>query len=118
MRYQSGSPLTKRFFSPYDGDFTLRRSPQGTEPGAGNSANAIAEFRTPDTMEVDARVAYDFHELLTHDGRHHLMLIADLFNLFDLGNAVGIEARDLSTFGTVTRRQQPFRFQIGLRYTY
>jgi hypothetical protein len=118
VRYQSGSPLTKRFFSPYDGDFTLRRSPQGTEPGIGNSANAIAEFRTPDTLEVDARAAYDFHALLTPDGRHHLQLIADLFNLFDLGNAVGIEARDLPTFGTVTRRQQRFRFQIGLRYTY
>jgi len=118
LRYQSGSPLSKRFFNAFDGDFTLRRSPQGTDPGAGNSAAAIAEFRTPDTMEVDARAAYDFHELLTRDGRHHLMLIADLFNLFDLGNAVGVEVRDLPTFGTVTRRQQPFRFQIGLRYTY
>jgi len=118
VRYQSGAPLTKRFFNPYDADYTLRRSPQGTEPGAGNSPDAIAEFRTPDTLEVDARAAYDFHELLTRDGRHHLQLIADLFNLFDLGDAVGIEARDLPTFGTVTRRQQPFRFQIGLRYTY
>jgi hypothetical protein len=118
VRYQSGSPLTKRFFNPFDGDFTDRRSPQGTEPGTGNAQNAIAEFRTPDTMEVDVRAAYDFHEHLTRDGRHHLMLIADLFNLFDLGNAVGIEQRDLPTFGTVTRRQQPFRFQIGLRYTY
>src|SRR5262249_1709451 len=104
--------------NPYDGDFTNRRSPQGTEPGAGNSANGIAEFRTPDTMEVDARAAYDFHELLTRDGRHHLVLIVDLFNLFDLGNAVGLESRDLATLGTVPRRQQPFRFQMGLRYTY
>ena len=118
VRYQSGSPLTKRFFNPFDGDYTNRRSPQGTEPGAGNGANGIAEFRTPDTMEVDVRVAYDFHQLLTPDGRHHLQLIADLFNLFDLGNGVGLENRDLPTFGTVTRRQQPFRFQIGLRYTY
>jgi hypothetical protein len=97
VRYQSGSPLTKRFFNPFDGDYTDRRSPQGTEPGAGNAQNAIAEFRTPDTMEVDVRAAYDFHELLTPDGRHHLMLIADLFNLFDLGNAVGVEQRDLPT---------------------
>jgi hypothetical protein len=118
LRYQSGAPLSKRFFNQYDGDFTDRRAPMGNDPGAGNSANAIAEFRTPDTMEVDARAAYDFHELLTRDGRHHLLLIADLFNLFDLGNAVGVESRDLATFGTVTRRQQPFRFQIGLRYTY
>ena len=118
LRYQSGAPLAKRFFNPYDADYTLRRSPQGTEPGAGNSPDAIAEFRTPDTLEVDARAAYDFHALVTLDGRHHLQLIADLFNLFDLGGAVGIEARDLPTFGTVTRRQQPFRFQIGLRYTY
>ncbi|HEX9102929.1 MAG TPA: hypothetical protein VF997_12040, partial [Polyangia bacterium] len=118
VRYQSGAPLTKRFFDAGDGDFTLRRSPQGTEPGAGNSAAAIAAFRLPDTIEVDARVAYDFHALLTGDGRHHLQLIADLFNLFDLGGAVAIEARDLPTFGAVTRRQQPFRFQIGLRYTY
>ncbi len=115
-RYQSGSPLTRRFFDPSDGGYTLRRSPQGTEPGAGNGA--IAELRTPDTLEVDLRVAYDFHALLTRDGRHHLQLIADLLNLFDLGSAVAIDVRDLPTFGTVTRRQEPFRFQIGLRYTY
>ncbi|MDB4966839.1 MAG: protein oar, partial [Myxococcales bacterium] len=118
VRYQTGTPLTKRFFNPYDGDYTDRRSPSGTEPGGGNSANAVAEFRTPDTLQVDVRAAYDFHDLLTPDGRHHLQLIADLFNLFNLANATGIESRDLPTFGTVTRRQQPFRFQIGLRYTY
>ncbi len=115
-RFQSGSPLTKRYFNGFDGDYTNRHSPTGTEPGAGNSANAVSELRTPDVLQVDVRVAYDFVELI---GRgHHLVVIADLFNLFDLGAATGIEARDLATFGTVTRRQQPFRFQLGLRYTY
>lgn len=105
LRYQSGAPFARLFYSPYDGGYTLRRTPEDA-------------LRLPDTVEVDLRAAYDFHALLTRDGRHHLQLIADLFNLFDLGAPVAIEARDLPTFGTVTRRQEPFRFQIGLRYTY
>ena len=88
FRYQTGAPFTRRYFNPADDDYTLRRAPQDSE-------------RTAATVELDARVAYDFHELLSGDGRHHLVVLADLFNLFDQSDG-----------------QQPFRFQIGLRYTY
>jgi hypothetical protein len=93
LRYQSGSPSPRLFFNGYDGDFTDRRAAPDREP------------RTADTVELDGRVGYDFHELLTHDGRHHLVVIADLFSLFTRG-------------GPAWPGQEPSRFQMGLRYTY
>jgi hypothetical protein len=114
FNYMSGAPLTKLFYNQYDGDYTNRRSPQGNEPGTGNTPNQIGEFRTPDVVVVNMRVSYDFHALI----RQHLILIADLFNLFNLSASTTVENRDLPTFGAVTARQQPFRFQLGLRYTY
>jgi hypothetical protein len=113
-QYQSGQPLSKLFYSPVDSGYTYRRSPQGTDPGTGNSANNIAEFRTPDTLTFSLRAEYDFHELI----HQHLMLITDFFNLFNLSAPTGLENRDLPTFATVNARQQPFRFQLGLRYVY
>jgi hypothetical protein len=115
LRYQTGSPLTKLYFNVFDGGYTLRRSSQGTDPSSPNDPQAVAEFRIPDRMEIDLRVAYDLFSVL-HP--HHLQIIADLFNLFDLGTATGVESRDLPTFGTVASRQAPFRFQLGLKYSY
>jgi len=110
----SGAPLSKKVFNPYDGNYTNLRSPQGTEPGKGNSPAQISEFRLPDTLTVNARVQYDFTELL----KQHIIVIADAFNLFDLDAARTVENRDVPTFGTVIARQTPFRFQLGLRYVY
>jgi hypothetical protein len=119
--YLTGVPLTAKFFNNQDGGFTNRRSPQGTEPGTPNDPYAVAEFRQPPLLVVDARVTYDFYEL-THQ---HLLLIADLFNLFNLGAAnspngggAALENQNVPSFGQVTSHQQPFRFQLGLRYTY
>ena len=114
FNYISGAPLSKKFFNPYDGDYTNLRSPQGTEPGTGNSPNQVSEFRLPDTFTINVRASYDFYEL----SRQHIILIADLFNLFNLSTPTAIENRDLPTFGAVAARQQPFRFQLGLRYMY
>jgi len=112
--FMSGAPLSKKFFNPYDGNYTNLRSPQGTEPGKPNSPTAIAEFRLPDTLTVNARVQYDLSALI----KQHVIVIADAFNLFDLDAARSLENRDVPTFGTVIARQTPFRFQIGLRYVY
>src|SRR5205085_11579969 len=44
LRYQTGSPETKVYFNIFDGGYTLRRSPQGTDPSSPNNPQAIAEF--------------------------------------------------------------------------
>ena len=58
--------------------------------------------------------SYDLHSLI----RQHLVFIVDFFNLFNLRTANGIENRDNPLYGQVTSRQQPFRFQLALRYMY
>jgi hypothetical protein len=128
FNYSTGLPGTKQFFNQYDAGYTNRRSPQGTDPGA-VSGNTLAtpndptrwsEFRSPDLILVSARVQYDFHALI----RQHIILIADFFNLFNLGGAATngggfpLEQRDLATYGQVRARQTPFRFQLGLRYIF
>ena len=112
--FLSGAPLRKTFFNPYDGGYTNLRAPQGTEPGTANNVNAVSEFRLPDRLNLSARLQYDMHELI----KQHVVLIADVFNLLNLSTATAIESRDVPTFAAVVARQTPFRFQLGLRYTY
>jgi hypothetical protein len=114
LNYLTGSPLSKQFFNATDGDYTIKRSPQGTDPGTGNDAKAISEFRTPDLLQIDTRIAWDLHPLI----HQHLVLIADLFNLFNLSGATSVTNNDVPTFGTAAGRQSPLRFQIGLRYNH
>jgi hypothetical protein len=45
MQFLSGSPLTKQFFNQQDAGYTTLRAPLGTDPGAGNAASNISEFR-------------------------------------------------------------------------
>jgi hypothetical protein len=113
--YRTGAPLSHNYFEFTDGSYLNLRAPTGTDPAASiNNARGFAELRTPDVLEVDVRASYDFQALI----RQHLILIVDIFNLFNLRTATAIENRDLPTFGTVAARQQPFRFQLGLRYNY
>jgi hypothetical protein len=113
--FQTGAPLSHEYFQFTDGGYQNLRGPTGTDPGASpNNAHGFAEFRTPDLLEVDVRASYDFHALI----KQHLIVLLDMFNLFNLRTPNGIEATDLPTFGQVTSRQQPFRFQLGLRYLY
>jgi hypothetical protein len=44
--------------------------------------------------------------------------MADIFNLFNLSAVEGLDTSNSSTFATVTARQRPFRFEIGVRYVY
>jgi hypothetical protein len=117
--YRTGVPISKYFFSPQDSNYSVLRSPIGTEPGAGNNVKSIAEFRMPDTLQLDTRVQYDFHALI----KQHVSLIADFFNLLNLREAGGdfrsvIEQKDIPTFGGVNGRLRSFHFQISLRYLY
>jgi len=122
LEYQSGTPLTKLYFNQTDGGYTVRRSPTGTQPTTANDVAAIAEFRVPALLTVDARASYDVASLFSQ--KVHLTLIADLFNAFNLdvanrgGGANYIENRDLPNFGQVTTRQLPLRFQLGARFQY
>ena len=116
MNYASGSPRTKRYFNQNEGDYTNRRSPTGTEPGATpNDVGAIAELRLPAQLQLDARISYDLHSVLK---KVHLTLIADLFNVFNLDTPTGIEVRDTTTYGQIRTRMTPLRAQLGLRIQY
>ena len=117
FNYVSGSPLTKKFFNAQDavaGNYTNARSPQGTEPGSGNDFKKVTELRLPDIISMDTRVEYDFHGLI----KQHIIVMLDLFNMFNLAAATGLDNTDTATFGTAQGRQQPFRLQLGLRYNY
>lgn len=122
FNYTTGSPLTKFFYNGIDQGYTNRRSPQGTDPGAASSNSKAtpnnperwAEYRLPDLILLHARAQFDFHELI----KQHIILIADFFNLFNLGEATGLGQSNTATFGQVRARQTPFRFQLGLRYVY
>jgi hypothetical protein len=114
LNFQSGAPHTKHFFNQADGDFTSRRSPSGTDPGhIANDVTSIAEIRTPALLVTDLRVAYDLFALVK---TFHLQISADLFNLFNLDSPTAIETRDVPSYGQVTARQQPLRFQLGLQF--
>jgi Carboxypeptidase regulatory-like domain/TonB dependent receptor-like, beta-barrel/TonB-dependent Receptor Plug Domain len=113
--YQTGAPVSREYFQFTDGNYVNLRGPTGTDPGGNpNNPRGFAELRLPDLMQLDLRASYDFHALI----RQHIVLIVDFFNLFNLRATNGIENRDLPTFGQVTSRQQPFRFQLALRYMY
>ena len=116
MYYQSGAPLTKRFFNQNDGDYINRRSPSGTEPGqTPNSTASITELRLPATLTVDARASYDLYALVK---KFHVTLIADVFNVFNLDTPIDLQEQDLPTFGQINSRQRPLRAQLGIRFQY
>jgi hypothetical protein len=114
--YASGTPLTKLYYNQSDGTFSNKRTPQGTDPGAAaNDPNAVAEFRLPDTYLLNIRVSYDAVELI----HQHIILIADLFNVFNTLTPTGLTTTDGALFAQANRgRLQPFHVQLGLRYLY
>jgi len=129
FNYVSGIPGSRLFFNQNDGGYTNRRSAQGTDPGSPssnaratqNDATRWSEFRAPDVIVVNARLAYDFSELI----KQHIILIFDFFNLFNLGqpqrpngNGYPLQQQNIGTYGQVIGRQTPFQFQLGLRYVY
>jgi hypothetical protein len=117
ISYATGTPLAKRFQTASNTTGTILRSPVGTTPGSGNNPQQVAEFRIPDSMTVNMRVAYDFSELTGQK----FTLIADAFNLFNTATPTALLRDDVvgtNTFGQVSSRQQPLRLQLGLRYQY
>ncbi len=115
LQYQTGAPVSAQYYEFQDGAYSNLRSPTGTDPGKGsNNPRGFSEFRLPDTIVMNLRASYDLHALI----RQHLIFIVDMFNLFNLRTGVGVENTDIPTFGQITQRQQPFRFQLALRYMY
>ncbi len=115
VQWRTGTPQTTRYWNANDGGYTNRRSPTGTDPGATpNDTTQLSEFRLPDQMLVNMRLSYDLQKLI----KQHLLVIVDLFNLFNLGAATSIRTSDTALFGLVTARQTPFQMQLGLRYNY
>lgn len=114
FNYASGVPRTKLYFNAHDQAAQDYRSPQGTEPGAGNNVANISELRLPDIFTLDLRVAFDLHELT----KQHIILIADVFNVTNYRPATTLNLVD-PNFGQVTARGiLPLRAQLALNYIY
>jgi hypothetical protein len=116
FQYVTGGPLSKGYFNFFSAGYGNLRSPQGTDPYSQNNPRGFSEFRLPDIMELDVRVSYDMHALV----KQHIVLMADLFNLFDLRTPTSLTTEDTATpaFGSVGGRQGAFKFQLGARYVY
>ncbi|MCG8554920.1 MAG: TonB-dependent receptor [Proteobacteria bacterium] len=115
LTYQSGSPLSKWYYNEFEGSRDNRRSPRGTVPSTPNETKAIAEFREPDTLGVDARITIN---LLPEDLGQSLNLYVDVFNLLNSRTPTGITSSDIERFGRVSGRQRPRRIQLALNYLY
>lgn len=112
LNFQTGTPLTKLYWNQQTGSYSNRRSPAGSQPNAANNSELLANFRVPDQLTITLRASYDLHALIGQ----HLIMIADVFNLLNMGTPTSIETRDNANFGTVTSRMVPFKVQFGLRY--
>lgn len=127
MQFQSGAPLVRRYRVGDSLFNTLRspgilRSPYGTEPGAPNDAEQIAEYRLPDTLTLDPRITFDFGTLFNLK-QLKIIGIAEAFNVLNLAAPTSLQQNDNTAaapaqFSQVLARQQPFRAQFGLRIVY
>jgi hypothetical protein len=124
MAYVTGAPATRLYLQTlgYVGRYAWRGVDPAQDP---NDIRKWSELRSPDIFDVSLRAQYDMHQLI----HQHLIVIVDLFNLFDLvaplngsgtnvTSQAGFEARNSPAYGTVTNRQAPFHAQFGLRYLY
>jgi hypothetical protein len=116
FQYQSSTPTTKGFYNAEDGDYSVVRSPPGTDPGTPNDPNTIAQFRTQGFMQTDLRVSYNV--LPGKLDQHRLDLTLDVFNVFDTRQITGINDNDDPNFGKVASRRGPLRVQLSARYAY
>lgn len=114
LSYATGTPLTKRFQTANATTSTVLRSPVGTTPGTGNNVEQVSEFRLPDIMTINLRLAYDLKELTGQQ----FTVIADAFNLLNASTPTNLIQTDVPTFGQASARMQPLRVQLGLRYQY
>ncbi|MFO0578560.1 MAG: carboxypeptidase regulatory-like domain-containing protein [Polyangia bacterium] len=115
LQYFSGTPQWKQFQSPEDATYTLYRSPRGSSTGSrNNDPTTWADFRLPDTFNLDLQIAYSLEKLTGQ----RIDIIAMLFNLLNLSPATAIETRDGATFGVVTRRPDNLFCEFVVRYRY
>lgn len=116
ITYRSGVTQRSLFASRNGPNFF--RSPQGTEPGTGNDPNQISEFKTPDLLILNARVQYNFRELIGQN----LILIGDVFNVFNSAvpsSITVVRNTPINRVGEINARlPEPLRFQLGVRYIY
>jgi Carboxypeptidase regulatory-like domain/TonB-dependent Receptor Plug Domain len=113
--YQSGVALTKTYYNAQTGAYDNQRSPNGTLPGSTNDPIGISEFRTPDLLNLDLKIAYN---LLPSGLQHRLSVIADVFNAFSLRTPNALTTNDIARFGQVAGRQAPLRVQVAVEYRY
>jgi len=116
VTYATGNPLTKQYWNQFTSSYGNRRTPQGTTPAVNiNDPTSIAAFRTPDTVVINLRASYDFHEQI----HQHLIVIADLFNALNFDTPTGLENRDIPTFAAANQsRLSPLKFQLAARYLF
>jgi hypothetical protein len=112
--YQSGRPLRKLFFNQVYGDFVDKRAPSGFDPKDVDDPTDDVEFRTPDVLVLNARVAWRLKELTTQD----IWLIADVFNILNTRPTDDFEERNLPTFGQALGRGGPMNAELAIRYQF
>ncbi len=113
--FMSGGPYSKFFLNDYDGGYTNRRAPRGTDPGANlNDTSDDREQRLPDLVDLDVRASFNLKPLTGVD----LEFIADIFNVLNLSTVTAVETSQTEAggYGLPTNRQTPFRAQLGLRW--
>ncbi|MFO0746426.1 MAG: TonB-dependent receptor [Myxococcota bacterium] len=113
--YETGGPYSKYFFNDYDGDYTNRRSPRGTDPGDDlNDPKDDRENRLPDLLTIDVRASWSLKPLTGID----IEVIAEVFNLLNASSVTAVEtsSTEEGNYGQPTDRQRPFQAALGLRY--
>ena len=119
FRFQTGTVLQEFFqantgFNIGNSTNLTFRSPTGTRPENPNDPDQVVEYRTPDLLIINARAAYDFHDLIGQ----HLIFSVDAFNILNLSTPIAFNSINNASFGTVANRLQPFRLQLGLHFFY
>lgn len=119
MEYQSGRPFSKLFLNNFYGDFLDRRAARGFDPKDLNDPTDDVELRLPDTFSMDLRASWALKELTGQN----IVLLADIFNVFNTRPVTSFESRDLpagspTQFGDPLTRGGPLNAQLALRYQF
>lgn len=116
LYYATGTPVTPRYKNPGDANnYSLLRAPIGLAPGSDrNDPEQFAELRNPDRVVANARLSWNLKPLI----KQRLVLIADVFNLFNLRTSLLTESRDIATYGQSVNRMLPLSVQLAARFVY
>jgi hypothetical protein len=119
ITYWTGAPYDHYYLNPFYGSFTDRRAQRGQDPHDVTNPDDDTDLRLPGQLQVDVKLVWSFAPMIHQD----LEAILEIFNLFNLDAATKIEDRELAAgaptqFGDPTRRQDPLRARLGVRYRY